>query len=140
MIRQLRDVLNGSDVAEQQGAFAVLATNASADADALVEEWLDRLSAGKAPPELALDVLEAAAASKSERVKRRLAGYEGARPKDDLRRFREALAGGDAEVGRQLCSSPRQRPSASAATSSTARAARSAHRSTGSASRLASTS
>jgi quinoprotein glucose dehydrogenase len=102
VLKQLRDVLTGTNVAEQQGAFAILAANPSADADALVEEWLDKVSAGKAPPEVALDVLEAAAASKSERVRRRLAGYENARPKDDLGKVREALAGGDAEAGRHL--------------------------------------
>jgi quinoprotein glucose dehydrogenase len=100
VFKQLRDVLAGTDVVEQQGAFAILAANASADADALIEEWLDRLIARKARPELTLDILEAAAASKSERVKRRLAGYESARPKDDLGKYREALAGGDAENGR----------------------------------------
>lgn len=102
VLKQLRDVLAGTNVAEQQGAFAILAENPSADADALVEDWLDRVIAGKAPPEVTLDVLEAAAASKSERIKRRLAGYEGSRPKDDLGRYREALAGGDPENGRHL--------------------------------------
>jgi quinoprotein glucose dehydrogenase len=49
-----------------------------------------------------LDVLEAAGKSKSERIKRRLAGYENARPKDDLGKYREAIAGGDAARGRDI--------------------------------------
>jgi quinoprotein glucose dehydrogenase len=102
VMKQLRDVLAKGPVPEQQGAFAILAANPSADADALVGEWLGRLSAGKAQPELALDVLEAAAASKSDALKKKLAAYEHGRPKDDLGKFREALAGGDAETGRAI--------------------------------------
>jgi quinoprotein glucose dehydrogenase len=102
VFQQFRGVLAGSDVTEQQGAFDVLAANPSADADALVGEWLDRLSAGKVRPELALDILEAAGASKSDAVKKKLAAYESGRPKDDLGKYREALAGGDAEEGRHI--------------------------------------
>lgn len=102
VLKQLREVLAKGLVPEQQGAFAILAANPSADADALVGEWLGRLSAGKAQPELALDVLEAAAASKSDVVKKKLAAYESGRSKDDLGKFREALAGGDAETGRAI--------------------------------------
>jgi quinoprotein glucose dehydrogenase len=60
------------------------------------------LNAKTAKPELALEILEAAAASKSERIKRRLAGFEEARPKDELGKFRESLAGGDAVRGREI--------------------------------------
>ena len=108
-MKQLREVLAKGTIAEQQGALTVLTANPSADADALVEEWLDRLAAGKAPPELMVEIEEAAGASKSERIRRRLAGYEKAlaqmsefSPTDDLLRFRSALAGGDAENGRTL--------------------------------------
>src|SRR5206468_3650154 len=45
---------------------------------------------------------EGAAASKSERIKRRLAGYDNARPKDELGKYREALAGGDAVRGKEI--------------------------------------
>ncbi|HKB03190.1 MAG TPA: PVC-type heme-binding CxxCH protein [Gemmataceae bacterium] len=99
-LRQLRDALAGTDVAERQGAFALLAENPSAGSDALVEEWLDRVIAKTAPPELWLDILEAAGKSKSERIKRRLAGYENARSADPLGKYREALVGGDAARGR----------------------------------------
>jgi quinoprotein glucose dehydrogenase len=51
---------------------------------------------------LALDILEAAATSKSDAVKKKLAAYESGRSKDDLGKFREALAGGDAENGRAI--------------------------------------
>jgi quinoprotein glucose dehydrogenase len=48
VMKQLRDVLANGPIPEQQGAFAILAANPSADADALVGEWLGRLSAGTA--------------------------------------------------------------------------------------------
>ncbi|MBO0699098.1 MAG: c-type cytochrome, partial [Zavarzinella sp.] len=102
VLRQLRDALAGADIAERQGVFATLAENPSAGSDALIEEWLDKVAAKTAPPELWLDVLEAAGKSKSERIKRRLAGFENARPKDDLGKYREALAGGDSGRGRDI--------------------------------------
>ena len=68
----------------------------------MIEEWLDKLIAKSAKPELSLEILEAAAASKSERIKRRLAGYDNARPKDELGKFRESLAGGDAARGKEI--------------------------------------
>jgi quinoprotein glucose dehydrogenase len=102
VLKQLKDVLAGSNVVEQQGSLAILASNPSADTDALVEEWLDKLIARSAKPELSLEILEAAGASKSERIKRRLAGYENARPKDDLGKYREAISGGDASRGKEI--------------------------------------
>lgn len=102
VMKQLQEVLAGSDVVEQQGALAILAANPSTDADALVEEWLDKLIAKSAKSELSLEILEAAAASKSERIKRRLAGYDNARPKDELGKYREALSGGDAIRGKEI--------------------------------------
>jgi quinoprotein glucose dehydrogenase len=102
VLKQFREVLAGSNIIEQQGALSLLAANPSVDADAMIEEWLDKLIAKSATPELALEILEGAAASKSERIKRRLAGYENARPKDDLGKYRETLVGGDATAGREI--------------------------------------
>jgi quinoprotein glucose dehydrogenase len=102
VMRELREVLAGTNVAEQQGTLALFTVHPSSAADELIEEWLDRLIAGKARPELALEIREAAAASKSERVKRRLADYEAARSKDELGKYRDALAGGDAARGKNV--------------------------------------
>jgi quinoprotein glucose dehydrogenase len=102
VMKQLRDVLAGTNVVEQQGALSILAANPSADADALTEEWLDKLIAKSAKPELSLEILEAAGASKSERIKRRLAGFDEGRPKDEIGKFRESLAGGDAVRGKEI--------------------------------------
>jgi quinoprotein glucose dehydrogenase len=102
VMKDFRAVLAGANVAEQQGTFALFAQLPSAAADALIEEWLDKVIANAARPELALEILEAAAASKSERIKRRLAGYENARSKDELGKYRETLAGGSARRGRDI--------------------------------------
>jgi quinoprotein glucose dehydrogenase len=101
-MKEFRAVLAGSNVAEQQGTFALFSQIPSPEADALIEEWLDKVIGDTAKPELALEILEAAAASKSERIKRRLGGYENARSKDELGKYREALAGGSARRGREI--------------------------------------
>jgi quinoprotein glucose dehydrogenase len=102
VLKKLQEVLAGSNVVEQQGALSILAANPSIAADEIVEEWLDKLGAKTAKAELSLEILEAAAASKSDRIKRRLAGYEEGRPKDELGKYRESLAGGDAVRGREI--------------------------------------
>jgi quinoprotein glucose dehydrogenase len=58
---------------------------------------------GKTPPELKLDVLEAAARRSDAAVAAKLKAYRGAQAKDDdLAGFREVLAGGDATNGRRI--------------------------------------
>ena len=102
-VAELRTALAGTDLAERQGAFAILAAYPSDPGNALLEEWLDSVIEKKAPPELWLDVLEAAEKVKSERIKRRLAGFNQNRPKtDDIAAYRETLNGGDAAKGKEI--------------------------------------
>jgi quinoprotein glucose dehydrogenase len=69
----------------------------------LLAKELDQLLDKKQPPEVALDLLEAAGKHSAKEVNDRLARYEAARPKgDELAPYREALAGGDAENGRRI--------------------------------------
>ncbi len=89
-------------IIEKQAALAAVRTLPAADAEALLGRWLDDLLAGRVPPEIALDLLEAAMARKSPVLGHKLASYEAARPKDELGRFRETLAGGDPEEGRDI--------------------------------------
>lgn len=103
--KQLREVLNGNNIIEQQGALALLPTIQTPEAFELIEEALTKLSAKKLPPELALDVLEAAGNStqKSGTLLRQYRAYEAARNKsDELANYREALVGGDAIKGREI--------------------------------------
>jgi quinoprotein glucose dehydrogenase len=86
---------------------------ASRDVDASLAEWCDSYLAGKVPDELKLDVIEAtkARAEKDglklyaplrEKLKAIDTAARAAEAKDHLSRNREALAGGDAERGRDI--------------------------------------
>ena len=99
---------------EKQMAFEALgALPESPEADKALAGWLDVYLDGKLPDDLKLDVLEAAKA-RAERDKLKLhaplreklkaidTAARAAEAKDPLSRNREALAGGDAEKGRNL--------------------------------------
>jgi quinoprotein glucose dehydrogenase len=102
-VPRLEAALEHGDQRERQGALTILGTLHVPGVDPLLAQWLDRLAAGQVPPELRLDLLEAAERRSSPDLKRRLAGYEATRRKDDpLATYRDALAGGDAERGRRL--------------------------------------
>jgi quinoprotein glucose dehydrogenase len=106
-----------TSLSEKQGAFAILAeTRQSEAADKLLEEWLDAAIAGKVPPEIILDVLDAAEhRAKTPRLKlfaplkEKVEKYRAAQQKiaadakgDKLAPYLESLAGGDAERGRSI--------------------------------------
>jgi len=108
LLKQLAAVLDKGDVRERQGAFALLAAMKSPAADQVLSQWVSKLLGGQAPPEIMLDLLEAAkerskVTNDPARLNAKLRQYEINRPKsDDLAAFREALAGGDAENGRRI--------------------------------------
>ena len=88
---------------ERQGTFSILADSPDPAADQALLPWLDRLIAGKVPPEIQLDLIEAAAHRPSEELRSRLQRYEASKPKNDpLSPYRETLAGGNARRGRQI--------------------------------------
>jgi quinoprotein glucose dehydrogenase len=97
----LKEALASGTLGEKQSALAVLGGLTTPDAAAVVTAEVERLAAGKVPPELRLDVVEAAGQRGD--LKKPLAAYAAARPKDDpLRDWRDSLVGGNAERGRQL--------------------------------------
>jgi quinoprotein glucose dehydrogenase len=101
--RQLAEVFDSGTTFEKQGSFALLADLKSASADALLEQWLDRLIQNKVPAEVQLDLLEAATRRDTPALKKKLAAYDESMPKTDaVLPYRAALAGGDAERGRNL--------------------------------------
>ncbi|HEY8504582.1 MAG TPA: PVC-type heme-binding CxxCH protein [Gemmataceae bacterium] len=107
VVGQLAEVVGKPDspLRERQGAYELLGSIGTAAADELLANALDRLLANDLPPELHLEVLEAARrrAEKSAAVREKLAAYEKSLPEDDpLAAFREALAGGDAKAGREI--------------------------------------
>jgi quinoprotein glucose dehydrogenase len=96
----LQDRLEHGSAAERQGAIAVLAAMPGVAAGQTLSGWLDRLSAGKVPPELQLDLVEAVAKRDDPELRRKLEQYEKSKPKGDpLAPYREVLAGGDARRG-----------------------------------------
>jgi quinoprotein glucose dehydrogenase len=102
-IQALQAALIGGHVLERQAALATLGKMKVPAADKVLADWLDRLLAGRVAAELQLDLLEAAGKRAAPDVKQKLAAYEASRPKGDpLAAFREALAGGDAEAGRDI--------------------------------------
>jgi quinoprotein glucose dehydrogenase len=102
-LKLLAPVLETGAVEEKQAAFETLGDLKGPAADQLLVAWLDRLKDGQVPAEVRLELLEAAGRSDAAAVKQKLVELEAARPKNDhLAAFREALAGGDAEAGRQV--------------------------------------
>ena len=72
----------------------------------LLSDWLDRLIAGKAAPEIQLDLLEAAAKRSEPEFRDMIKKYESTKPRDDpLSAYREVLAGGARERGRTIFTS-----------------------------------
>ena len=102
-VARLRTVLENGGKGERQAAFSTLGTLPGAAADELLARWLDRLNARQVPPEVQLDLIEAAAKRQPREVKDRLDQFERTRPaEDEMRSFRECLNGGDAAEGRRI--------------------------------------
>jgi quinoprotein glucose dehydrogenase len=100
---ELEKALQEGKTVERQLALRTLGQMSRPEADALLVRWLDRLLAKDVPAELQLDLVEAAGQRPVAAVKQRLARYEAGRSKKDhLAKYREALAGGDAEAGRKI--------------------------------------
>jgi quinoprotein glucose dehydrogenase len=102
-VASLKDALQHGDLAEKQGAVQILGEMKTPASEALLADWLGKLLAKEVPAEIQLDLLEAAARRGTAGLKEKLAQFEAARAKNDhLAKYREALAGGDAEAGRRV--------------------------------------
>ncbi|MFO0934930.1 MAG: c-type cytochrome [Gemmataceae bacterium] len=113
--KELPALINSAEasVYEKQMAFGVLGSlPPSEEIDELLSQWLDKLIAGTVPAELKLDLIEAADARVNTNrklfapLKDKLTKYDRqARDNvktDPLSRFRDALAGGDADKGKEI--------------------------------------
>jgi quinoprotein glucose dehydrogenase len=99
----LAKAVESGEVVERQGAYAVLGELKTPGVDDLLAKQLDKLFEKKQPPEVALDLLEAAGKHPTKEIKDRLTRYEAAKPKgDELAPYREALVGGNADNGRRI--------------------------------------
>ena len=97
----LRMLENGI-IPEKQSALEMLGEMKNSAVDPVILMWLDRVVSGKAPKELHLEILEAAGRRTDPLIKTHLQRYNDARSKDPMAGNREALAGGDADLGRKV--------------------------------------
>jgi quinoprotein glucose dehydrogenase len=99
----LSAAIESGETIERQSALAVLATLPDPKAEAVLSEWLDRLVRNQVPAEIQLDILEAAAARKSESLSKEIQAYEASLSTEDpIAPYRVALAGGDALRGKDI--------------------------------------
>ena len=105
--QHLESVLETGAVTEQQGALDVLGRLTSPEARRALGAQLDRLEAGKVPPDLQLDLVDAVQANDSPPLNARLEKIQQARKAETLvDAFRDALlAGGDWRRGRDVYAS-----------------------------------
>ena len=82
-IAPLKDRLENGSTLERQGAIAILAAMPGEAARRLLSDWLDRLIAGKASPEIQLDLLEAAAKRSEPEFREKIKKYESTKRRDD---------------------------------------------------------
>lgn len=99
----LREGFREGTPREQQAAIRTLAALRRPEADRVLQEGLERLLQGELAAEVRLDVLDAAAQRDAAALKRLIAEFEAQRNgQDHLAAYRETLAGGDADRGRDI--------------------------------------
>lgn len=99
----LATVLRDGDTLDKQQAIKLLASLASSEADAILSLWLELLISGDAPPEIRLDLLEAAKQRETPQLQQQLDRLERTRNDEGpLAAYRETLIGGDAQRGRGI--------------------------------------
>jgi len=100
---QLEALLAESAIPDQQAVLTALGTIHNDAANAVLMQWMDKLLGGGVAPELQLDLLAAAAESKSDALKAKVKEFDDRRDKNDhLAAHRETLFGGDAVAGRRI--------------------------------------
>jgi len=97
-------VLDTGSLREKQTAIATIGELPVPEADTVILAQLDLLDAGKLPPALDLDVIEAAAKRHDPAIKHRLEEREAklAQSKDPLAKWRDCLEGGNAKHGHEV--------------------------------------
>lgn len=102
-VAALQQAVTTGTVSEQQEAYEVLGTVKGETSEGVLGQALDRLLADKVAAEARLELVEAATKHGADGLKKKLAAYEAARPKDEpFGVYRNSLQGGDVEAGRQI--------------------------------------
>jgi quinoprotein glucose dehydrogenase len=103
VLAELNKALDNGDATDRQGALAILGDLKQPDAQSVLESWLDKLLAKQVPPEIQLDLLEAAAKHSGAGITQKIARYDANRSvSDHLSKWSESLFGGDAESGKKI--------------------------------------
>jgi quinoprotein glucose dehydrogenase len=104
-VKPLRTAAESATMPERQTAIDLLATIDRPEAAEVVAHWMERVSKGDCPPELVLNVLEAAAKSKDPRLVAAQKTYsEKLAAAGPVAAQSASLVGGDAERGQKLFS------------------------------------
>jgi quinoprotein glucose dehydrogenase len=102
-VEKLNAILADATPADQQAVFSSLPLVGGKAADEILGAWMDKLLDGKLFPAATLDLLEAAARSKSNAVTAKVKKYDSLRKKEDtLAEWRECMEGGDAAAGKKI--------------------------------------
>ncbi|MBL9167200.1 MAG: HEAT repeat domain-containing protein [Verrucomicrobiales bacterium] len=102
-LRTIEASLEKGTRGEQQAAASALGGLKDGASEQVLARWIDRLTEGKVPAYLHLDLLESAGKRSSPALKDRLATYEASRSKTDkIAAYRECLEGGDAALGKKI--------------------------------------
>ena len=102
-LKELQQALEHGEPAERQAALLQLDELKLPEADQVLESAMQQLLAGKMPPAMQLDLLEAAAARNTPKLREQLKQFESQRAKDDpLAEYREAMVGGSIARGDKL--------------------------------------
>jgi quinoprotein glucose dehydrogenase len=100
----LQTLFKTGGITEQQGALEVLGTLKSPQSRQLLATYLDDLDAGRMPPALQIDLVDAVQVDGSPALQKRLEAYQQAQQADSLIKALRAAAitGGDARKGQQV--------------------------------------
>jgi quinoprotein glucose dehydrogenase len=98
LVKVLND--DAASTAERQRAIATLSRLKGATTE--LDNWADRLTAGKVPAELQVDVWDVLKASKFEKWQDRGKKFEDQLPRDPVGRFAVSRTGGDSERGKDI--------------------------------------
>ncbi len=101
-LASLEKTIETAPIGEQQAAFINLGAIQDPGADAFIAKWLNKLTAGEAPKELALEIVQAAAGREADNVKTALAAYQAKKGNGPIAKFQETLFGGNAVNGRKV--------------------------------------
>ena len=100
---RIEQTLRAGTLSEKQNALGTLGNVSDSAADMILNAWMDRLLAGDVPPELQLDVIDAAAKREDPALKTKIEAFQAkASEAGELGRFAVTLYGGNKEEGRRI--------------------------------------